>query len=168
MECTNCYSTMFLSVLAKCYDMCTVGYEDKGLTGYVPSGIGLGDNPNFVEFSYCMQCGKIHGDFPIQLPGAFRPPVIQPVIPEDEYVSEVLKDFYQQVMEGGHETTAVVLLRKVMKFLQPTDASILNEAWQKYEDLRQIHPKLPEFDETVNWVINKYKNIKITNNMRAY
>ena len=163
MECTNCYSTMFLSVLAKCYDMCTVGHEEKGVTGYVPSGIGLGDNPNFVEFSYCMNCGKIHGDFPIQLPGAFKPPIVQSVMTKDIYISEVIQDFYTQVMNGS-DVAADMLIRKVWKFLQPTDASILTEAWQKFEELRQLHPKMPEFDDTVNWIINKYKNVKITTN----
>lgn len=167
MECTNCYSTMFLTISAKCYDMCFVGYGEKGITGHVPPEIGLGSDPNCVNFSYCMQCGKIHGDFPIQLPVELRPPLVQSAQESEELVSEILQEFYETVMSGSNKVAAELIFRKVIKFLQPSDATILLDAWSKFEDLRCIYPKLPEFDETINWAINRYKNIKVKINMRV-
>jgi hypothetical protein len=148
--------------------MCTISFEEREVTSYVPANVGLGTNPNYVEFSYCLNCGTIQGDFPIQLPITFRSTAPAPVIEKVEYVSDVLHDFYHEVMDNSNKLAADLLIRKVTKFLQPIDASILTTAWHKFEELRRIHPIMPEFDETVNWVIKKYKNVKITNNMRAY
>ena len=32
--------------------------------GYVPENLNIGGG-DYIEFTYCLQCGKIQGDFPI-------------------------------------------------------------------------------------------------------
>ncbi len=33
----------------------------------VPSSIGLGSGGDYVEFSYCSNCGKMVGEFPLKI-----------------------------------------------------------------------------------------------------
>ena len=42
-------------------------------SGYVPEGIGVGaeDSDDYVEFTYCLDCGQIQGEFPV-FPDAIR------------------------------------------------------------------------------------------------
>ncbi len=52
---------------AKCDDRCsvTVGENDSG-GDYVPRGMGIGGG-DYVEFSWCLECGQIQGKFPLPL-----------------------------------------------------------------------------------------------------
>lgn len=64
MLCQRCESTRVLSVNAKCSDLCSVRFwGGKEQDGYVPSGFGIGGG-DYVEFSYCADCGQIQGVFP--------------------------------------------------------------------------------------------------------
>ncbi len=60
-----CGKPELIVVNAKCSDMCHIRYPD--LTeeqGYVPRNINIGGG-DYIEFSYCINCGKIRGKFPI-------------------------------------------------------------------------------------------------------
>jgi hypothetical protein len=63
--CDQCGATRLLSVSAKCSDMCSVVDMNDGREehGYVPRGVGIGGG-DYVELTYCLQCGKIQGEFP--------------------------------------------------------------------------------------------------------
>ena len=67
-DCVRCNGTRIMSISAKCSDLffCDMPNDDKfrEYRGYVPRGIGIGGS-DYVEFSYCLDCGKIQGDFPI-------------------------------------------------------------------------------------------------------
>lgn len=63
----NCTSERVMGVNAKCSDMCNLGYE-VNYCGYVPNNIGLGYEDDYIEFDYCLECGKIQGRFPIEDP----------------------------------------------------------------------------------------------------
>jgi len=58
-----------LYVNGKCTDQFSMRYEHKGksMHGAVPVGIGLEDENygDYMEFTYCLDCGQIQGDFPI-------------------------------------------------------------------------------------------------------
>ena len=65
----KCGSHRIANINAKCSDMCHVEIEDEN--GYVNSsddyapkdmGIGGGD---YLRFSYCMDCGSMQGNFPL-------------------------------------------------------------------------------------------------------
>lgn len=63
MTCQRCGSERIMSLTAKCSDLCSVqinGAEDRG---YVPGGLGIGGG-DYVEFSLCLECGQIQGEFP--------------------------------------------------------------------------------------------------------
>lgn len=63
MKCQRCNADKVLDITAKCSDCCFVSYPDGNEhQGYVPDlAVGGGD---YVEFSYCSDCGQIQGDFP--------------------------------------------------------------------------------------------------------
>ncbi len=57
--CFRCGSTEIIQIAAKCSDLCRITRNGKTEWGYVPDGIALGEDPNYVEFSYCRKCGQI-------------------------------------------------------------------------------------------------------------
>ena len=65
-ECDKCKSTRLLEITSKVSDRCNVESKEKEHYGYVPSDIGLGGG-DYVEFDYCLNCGKIQGEFPLPL-----------------------------------------------------------------------------------------------------
>jgi hypothetical protein len=65
-----CGSERILQVTAKCSDMCSVSFANSfgdisASNGYVPSGIGLGNDSDYIEIDLCMECGKVQGKFPV-------------------------------------------------------------------------------------------------------
>lgn len=64
MSCSECLSDRIIDVSAKCSDMCMVSLGTEEHDGYVPGGIGIGGG-DYVEFSYCADCGKIEGTWPL-------------------------------------------------------------------------------------------------------
>lgn len=72
MNCDLCKSERVISVMGHCVDCFVAQYQDKDYDGYVLSDIGIGGGDD-MEFSYCLECGKIQGNFPI---------VVDNVIPE--------------------------------------------------------------------------------------
>lgn len=67
MSCEKCGSSRIGEVGAKCSDLCF--YEINGIEhdGYVPSGVGLGDDGDYVEIGYCLDCGQMEGTWPLPL-----------------------------------------------------------------------------------------------------
>lgn len=65
-HCQKCKSKKLVSITAKCSDMCFIQFWDgKEQDGYVPSKFGIGSG-DYVEFTYCWDCGQIQGKFPIK------------------------------------------------------------------------------------------------------
>jgi hypothetical protein len=65
MNCQKCMSDRIIDIGAKCSDLFSASHQQKHYTGYVPSFIGLGTDSDYVEFSYCADCGQIQGKFPL-------------------------------------------------------------------------------------------------------
>lgn len=55
MNCQRCNSIRVLNVSAN---------RNGDAEGYVPHYLGIGDG-DYVEFSYCADCGQIQGAFPL-------------------------------------------------------------------------------------------------------
>jgi hypothetical protein len=61
-----CGSDRIVSVCAKCCDSFFAQTDIDEYDGYVPSHLGIGSG-DYVKFSYCLNCGKICGDFPLHI-----------------------------------------------------------------------------------------------------
>ena len=61
----DCGSHRVISIVAKCSDMFQASTPCLQYSGYVPNDLGIGSG-DYLDFSYCFDCGKIVGDFPIQ------------------------------------------------------------------------------------------------------
>ncbi len=63
-KCKRCSSSRVANVGAKCSDMfnATIGLNEYD--GYVPCDMGIGGG-DYVEFSYCLDCGQIQKTFPL-------------------------------------------------------------------------------------------------------
>ena len=58
MKCRNCGKTKIASVSGKTSDMCYWRYGRAERDGYVPSGMGIGEEfGDYIAFDYCVWCG---------------------------------------------------------------------------------------------------------------
>lgn len=64
MKCV-CGSERIARISGKTSDCCAFWYGDMDYDGYVPSGVGVGEGGDLIEFSYCLDCGRIQDKFPI-------------------------------------------------------------------------------------------------------
>lgn len=70
MECQKCKSERILNVNGKtsdCFNAMTcfpAPLKCVELSDYPPMDIGIGGN-DYIEFSYCLECGQIQGEFPL-------------------------------------------------------------------------------------------------------
>jgi len=65
MVCSNCKSGRLILICGKTSDLFSMRYKDKVYDGYVPSDLNIGSG-DYIEFSYCLNCGKIQDDFPVK------------------------------------------------------------------------------------------------------
>jgi hypothetical protein len=67
MNCDKCGSDRVMSISGKTSDMCCCRYKDLESDGYVPKGIVVGEGGygDYIQFSFCLECGKIQGKFPV-------------------------------------------------------------------------------------------------------
>jgi len=64
----KCGSDRIITVSGKTSDMFGCDYGTIQYNGYVPEKIGITDGEgcgDYIGFSYCLECGKIQGNFPI-------------------------------------------------------------------------------------------------------
>ncbi len=71
MSCDYCNSDRVVSVSGKCSDMCNISYKRMERNDDVPSDMGIGGG-DYLEFYYCLECGKIQGNFPLDDPQWYR------------------------------------------------------------------------------------------------
>lgn len=65
MKCQRCQSERVAKAGAKCSDMFSVSLGETEHQGYVPGDLGIGGG-DYVEFSYCLDCGQLQGKFPLE------------------------------------------------------------------------------------------------------
>ena len=66
MSC-KCGSDRIMRINGKTSDMFDCSYASIEHQGYVPEGIVIGDGGygDYINFEFCLECGKIQGKFPI-------------------------------------------------------------------------------------------------------
>lgn len=69
--CQRCSSDRLLTVFGKTSDACVVVFGNSEHEGYVPCDVGLGGGDH-LEFTVCLECGQIHGEFPLPDPSFAR------------------------------------------------------------------------------------------------
>jgi hypothetical protein len=62
--CQKCNSFRIISVCGKCSDLSSVEFRETEEDGYLPHDLGIGGG-DYIEFSYCLECGQIQGAFPL-------------------------------------------------------------------------------------------------------
>ena len=67
MNCDKCNSDRIMQICGKTSDLFNAHYKGKDYEGYVPEGVVIGDRGygDYIQFSYCLECGKIKGKFPV-------------------------------------------------------------------------------------------------------
>lgn len=65
MSCSRCGSDRVAGVCAKCSDCCSVSIAKYDDGGYVPGDMGIGGG-DYVEFEWCLECGQIQGEWPLE------------------------------------------------------------------------------------------------------
>lgn len=89
MKCKKCSSDRIISLTAKCSDCCAVTFKDIESHDYVLDDIGIGGG-DYIEFSYCLNCGSIQGNFPLK----------ESLI-EKDLTDQEINDFYEDYFEEG-------------------------------------------------------------------
>jgi hypothetical protein len=67
MKCDKCGSERVIGVSGKCSDLFHAVFKKEEISDYVPRDMGIGGG-DYIEFSYCLECGKIQGKFPLDDP----------------------------------------------------------------------------------------------------
>ncbi len=71
MSCDSCNSNRLVNVSGKCSDMCNISYKQMERDDDVPRDMEIGGG-DYLEFTYCLDCGKIQGNFPIDDPAWYQ------------------------------------------------------------------------------------------------
>ena len=67
MECDNCGDQRVASINGKCSDLFFLDMREIRVENdYVPGDWGIGGG-DYIQFEYCLNCGKIQGEFPIEV-----------------------------------------------------------------------------------------------------
>ena len=64
-SCQKYKSNRIMSISGKTSDCFGANYLGKEYDGYVLSDVGIGGG-DYIELLYCVQCGQIQGQFPIE------------------------------------------------------------------------------------------------------
>lgn len=93
MKCDKCQSERVAEITAKCSDMCSYSLKDSKMHGnyYAPDDMGIGGG-DYIEFNWCLECGKIQGDFPLPTSA----------IEKDITDAEVLEFYKNHFIEGDN------------------------------------------------------------------
>jgi len=59
-----CKTPRKIYVCVKHSNMCFISSNIKSNQNYVPYDLGIGGG-DYIQFMYCLNCGKIHGNFPL-------------------------------------------------------------------------------------------------------
>lgn len=150
MSCKHC-GNYLIKLSAKCYDNLTLSYEDPRLVDYSNTNLGFHYDGKVLDLSYCLQCGKIDGNFPVVQNESVKLEESPTV-----YIGEMIKKFYDYVMLGDTKH-ADKLMRQLSVRMSPSDVSTLVELWGNYEGIKDVYPRYIEFDECVKEFVERYK-----------
>ena len=83
--CQECKGDRIMSVSAKCADLCSAMYHGVEHDGYVPKGISIDRFGDYVDVTFCLDCGQLQGKWPIPDPDQREWSGFKPDICEDEH-----------------------------------------------------------------------------------
>ena len=84
----KCGSERIATINAKCSDLCFISLSGAAKDGYVPDDMGIGGG-DYVEFSYCLDCGQIQGKFPLDKTDLENSDILN-----HENLDDILKDIH--------------------------------------------------------------------------
>jgi len=67
MKCDKCESERIMEFMGKTSDLCHAEIQGTEYDGECPKDLGIGSG-DYIRLSYCLDCGKIQGTFPIKEP----------------------------------------------------------------------------------------------------
>jgi hypothetical protein len=67
MKCQKCESERLCYICSKSSDLNNGVVVGTEFDGYVPDDIGIGGG-DYVDFTWCLECGQIQGQFPLETP----------------------------------------------------------------------------------------------------
>lgn len=79
MKCQKCESERLCSICSKSSDLNSGAVVGTEFDGYVPHDIGIGGG-DYVDFTWCLECGQIQGQFPLETPEKY---IVEPEEPVD-------------------------------------------------------------------------------------
>ena len=130
MACQRCQSNRIMNVTAKCSDTCGFSINSMESEGYVPEHIGIGGG-DYVELSYCLNCGQIKGNFPLAESD------LEKRISEKDF-----RDFYDNHFSEGH------VVPKVVRRDPAQDAEYYGTSFKNFiNNLIQMGGNMPSCDE---------------------
>jgi len=71
MICQRCKSDRIANIITKCSDGCYIDIPSEKIStsGYAPCIPHVtGPDEDYVEFSVCLDCGQMQGEFPVEVP----------------------------------------------------------------------------------------------------
>lgn len=72
MPCQKCNSNRLCEIGGKSSDLNYGTIIGKEFNGYVPDNVGIGGG-DYIEFSWCLECGQIQGEWPKKTPPKYEP-----------------------------------------------------------------------------------------------
>lgn len=154
----NCYKCegSLASIDMKCYDNIDVKSSHlNNAVGNIPASSGIRYDGKNVNLIFCVKCGSIQGEFPIRYAMPAEEPEPPPV-----FVAEKLYEFWVQSQNGNLDYCHSLLTWLSVR-ISPTDCGALSDAFNEFLSVRHVHKSLPEYDELVANLINRYKEVKV-------
>jgi hypothetical protein len=160
MSCVKCNSEHIVTISARCDDNCLVEHSGERKLSNVPQDLGLGTRGDYIEFSYCGSCGQIQHTFPLPL-FDIKPVVVEPPAIKYVLLGDLLTDFYLSARSQLPMMQLNVKFRTLIKFLTPSEQEAFNHHWLLYLELSRLKTKYIEFDDYIVFLIDKYKNTQV-------
>ena len=137
MKCDSCRSNRIVSICSKASDLHNLRYRNLDHDGYLLNGFGIGGG-DYVEFDFCLECGKIQGNFPI------TDESIAEQYNEDRFDDEesfkfadVPTNILEEENPDPEELQALIERYKKLSADFEKDAEAMpEEEWREYKDIR--------------------------------
>ena len=135
-KCDNCGSNRIATICSKARDLSYLTYRNVEHDGYLPDGFGIGGG-DYVEFHWCLECGKIQGKFPI--------------------TDESIEEYYNDEWEGEEEFKLQDNPTDILRNEDP-DPELLLLAIDRFKELSEMYEEDAEAMSDEDW--REYKDIK--------
>lgn len=152
LQCSVCEG-LLLTVESKCYDNFWI-YTDKPnteLLSYVPENSGLQYDGTMLSFSFCSNCGKVHGSFPIEIKVVNN--ALQP--PPKVSVGEVIGRIYANSLLDNNRA-CIEDINWVSIRISPVDFTALTDAYNTAIDFRRNKQEYREYVDLMEMLKQKY------------